>query len=480
MPLPDVIRTQRDLLSTFRAAAKKRAEAEAAANKQHLEAQAAAKKTREQEEAAALKKKNTAFADMDEKTRAALGAVGEVAARLNEVHIPFPSVSVPPQASGVDPEQLFTQTIVKIPALALDLKMAISELQSRRKANARKRKIVLAWGAITLVVLGILAFSLYKDSLYSHAQTAIAAENWDAAAVAAEQLRSVDATRGMELLVEIREAEVLSAIAAENWDAAAVAAEQLRSVDATRGMELLTLSVVAAGKPRPADGMVMVYAPAGEFEMGSTEGGSDEEPVHTVALDGFWLDRTEVTNAQYGKCVTADKCDPSDYSGDSRFNGDDQPVVGVSWHDAVAYCEWAGSRLPTEAQWEYAARGSEGLTYPWGDAWREKVANCDESYCKDRYDYTSPVGSFPQGASWVGALDLAGNVWEWVADSYGDYPSERQVNPTGPSGDYRVLRGGSWGGDGNFVRGAYRDGSTPANTYYGNGFRCGVSAAPGQ
>ena len=230
---------------------------------------------------------------------------------------------------------------------------------------------------------------------------------------------------------------------------------------------------------RPVDDMVMVYVPAGEFQMGSTTS-DDEEPVHTVTLDGFWLDRTEVTNAQYGKCVTADKCDPSDYSGDSRFNGDDQPVVGVSWHDAVAYCEWAGGRLPTEAEWEYAARGPEGLTYPWGNV--APTCNLANYWGKDGgcIGKTTPVGNYPSGASWVGGLDLAGNVWEWVADWYGSYPSGRQVNPTGPeSGETRVLRGGSWNLNEYNTRGANRW-YTPSGTLYNGGFRCGVSAAPGQ
>jgi serine/threonine-protein kinase len=241
---------------------------------------------------------------------------------------------------------------------------------------------------------------------------------------------------------------------------------------------------------RPADGMAMVYVPEGEFRMGSTKGDSDEEPVHTVALDGFWIDRTEVTNAQYQKCVTAGRCDPSDYVSDSGFNGANQPVVGVSWHDAVAYCEWAGGRLPTEAEWEYAARGPEGLTYPWGNRFDGARLNfCDRSCssswmvwkANDGYEYTAPVGSYPDGASWIGALDLSGNVWEWVADWYGTYPSGRQVNPTGPqSGDYRVLRGGSWGNVEDHTRGADRFRNTPSNTYYiFYGFRCGVSAAPG-
>ena len=228
---------------------------------------------------------------------------------------------------------------------------------------------------------------------------------------------------------------------------------------------------------RPADGMVMVYVPAGEFEMGSTEGDSDEQPVHTVALDGFWIDQTEVTNGQYRQCVEAGDCDPpsssssstrDSYYGDSTYH--DYPVIRVSWHQANAYCEWAGARLPTEAEWEYAARGPNGLIYPWGNsAPNDTLLN---------YNYnvgdTTETGSYLNGASWCNALDMAGNVWEWVADWYGDYPSGRQVNPTGSSsGGQRVLRGGSWDMGAHYVRSATRNGNAPYITGYDDpGFRC--------
>jgi serine/threonine-protein kinase len=210
--------------------------------------------------------------------------------------------------------------------------------------------------------------------------------------------------------------------------------------------------------------MTMVYVPAGEFEMGSTEGNADEQPVHTVALDAFWLDQTEVTNAQYQTCVTAGACDPSSYADESNFNAADQPVVGVSWFDVVDYCTWVGGRLPTEAEWEYAARGPEGFVYPWGDSWQPGLANCDEDDCEDGFEYTAPVGSFYQGASWVGALDMVGNVWEWVADWYDAdyYARSPRENPTGPEdGAYRVLRGGSWGNSVDASRCGFRGGDDP-------------------
>ena len=238
--------------------------------------------------------------------------------------------------------------------------------------------------------------------------------------------------------------------------------------------------------PRPADGMEMVFVPGGKFQMVSNDGYDDEKPVHTVALDGFWLDRTEVTNAQYRQCVAAGMCSTSEYEDDSKYNGDNRPVVGVDRDDAGDYCQWAGARLPTEAEWEYAARGPEGRVYPWGDPFdRTKLnfcdKNCEASHADksvdDGYERRSPVGSYADGASWVGALDMAGNVWEWMADWYGEYPSGIQVNPTGPaSGNSKVLRGGSWYDALSDVRGAARD---EDKIGYGDddvGFRCARSS----
>ena len=245
---------------------------------------------------------------------------------------------------------------------------------------------------------------------------------------------------------------------------------------------------IGSTRTNEKDGMEMVYVPAGEFIMGSTRY-DDEKPVHTVYLDAFWVDKTEVTNAMYQECVAAGACQPNeDYGAD--FNDPNQPVVGVDWNDAKAYCQWAGKRLPTEAEWEKAARGTDGRTYPWGDGWDVRTTkrlnfadkNTDfdwsDKEADDGYEYTAPVGSYSDGASPYGALDMAGNVWEWVADWYDAdyYANSPSRNPAGSdSGDSRVLRGGSWNLSQYVVRSAFRNGSSPDLRYYNVGFRCALS-----
>jgi formylglycine-generating enzyme required for sulfatase activity len=232
------------------------------------------------------------------------------------------------------------------------------------------------------------------------------------------------------------------------------------------------------------DNAPMVFVPAGDFTMGSSDAdkdaASDEKPQHTVYLDAFWIDKYEVTNAQYKKCVDAGKCSrPSEsksytrssYYGNASF--DNYPVIYVSWNDAKTYCEWAGKRLPTEAEWEKAARGADGRIYPWGNTFDISKVNAER-----KVGDTTEVGAYPAGASPYGALDMAGNVWEWVADWYSAnyYASSPRNNPMGPSsGQYRVVRGGAWFNDGHDVRAAVRDRSTPTYAYDSVGFRCARS-----
>ncbi len=216
------------------------------------------------------------------------------------------------------------------------------------------------------------------------------------------------------------------------------------------------------------DGVEMALVPPGCFQMGSEDGDGDEQPVHTVCFEEpFWIDRYEVTNAQYGSTG----CE--DYS-----SAPEQPRNCVSWTEAQAFCEAREARLPTEAEWEYAARGPDGLVYPWGDTFVADyvIYGGSPEYGETK---TAPVGSRPAGASWVGAEDLSGNVWEWVADWYdADYYgtlAEGVVNPTGPeTGSYRVFRGGSFFNGSEYLRGATVP-SRRYNPYYWNnrlGVRC--------
>ena len=245
----------------------------------------------------------------------------------------------------------------------------------------------------------------------------------------------------------------------------------------------------------PKDGITMHYIPAGGFEMGSNidEAVYDEKPVHIVYLDEFWIDQTEVTNAMYAKCVSAGECEPpssnESYSRNSYYDNpefDDYPVIYVSWHDAQAYCAWAGKRLPTEAEWDKAASWDEEnqkkFIYPWGNSIDCSLANYwgkDEGCIGD----TVKVGSYEDGQSPYGALDMTGNVIEWVADWYGEeyYAVSPSSNPPGPdAGEFRIVRGGSWANPGSMVRVSYRFIPLyPIGSYDSLGFRCALNAGVG-
>jgi len=309
------------------------------------------------------------------------------------------------------------------------------------------------------------------------------------------------------------------------------------------GLVVLLFAVAVGGTRaealhvRAADGAAMVHVPAGEFTMGRTseevEGAwelctqqlaiyvlylgyepglvSNASPAHRVVLDSFWMDRTEVTVAQFrrfvaatGYATTAERAgrggapledggwqwvDGADWKhpqGLDSLAEDNHPVVQVSWDDATAYCAWAGARLPTEAEWEYAARGPAGSQFPWGEIFEGTYANYCEVNCPVDYgdlihddgrERSAPAGTYPRGASWCGALDLAGNVWEWTADWYGPYAERRQANPRGPSsGTQRSARGGSWQSISCTLDAATRGPTYPSLSLETLGFRCAVSA----
>lgn len=260
----------------------------------------------------------------------------------------------------------------------------------------------------------------------------------------------------------------------------------------------------------------MVLVPAGEFVMGSPTGSdsfSDEQPQRHVFLSAFWIDRREVTNAQYDQFVAATGHPPPKNlnptatlweQGHPLAGSERHPVVNVSWHDATAYCTWAGRRLPTEAEWEKAARGTDGRRYPWGNDWNLKLANSASYWAgrtiefKDGAEWkafwvdgegarisrarglkgevlTLPAGSFPDGVSPYGLFDMAGNASEWVQDWYEPYYylSAPQADPKGPSGVLlKAMRGGSWLKPAKSVRTSDRDYGYPDDHPSGTGFRC--------
>jgi formylglycine-generating enzyme required for sulfatase activity len=240
----------------------------------------------------------------------------------------------------------------------------------------------------------------------------------------------------------------------------------------------------ASVRTRLADNMMMILVPEGDFVMGSRDGigDDDEHPRHTVYLSAFWMDRTEVTNAMYSLCVHAGVCPApvikksstrGTYYGDSAY--DEYPVVNVDWNQASSYCDWAGARLPTEAEWEKAARGTDGRTYPWGEGIDCTFAN----YYGCGLNDTVATNNLDNGTSPYGIYGLAGNVSEWVADWYDPnyYRVSPASNPSGPSsGQGRVLRGGSWNHFPDKVSVSTRLANQPEVWDYAIGFRCAAAA----
>ena len=243
----------------------------------------------------------------------------------------------------------------------------------------------------------------------------------------------------------------------------------------------------------------------GYFAMGSAEGRADEQPVHLVYLDAFYIDRFEVNNEQYAAFLN-DRGRNADGEGHLLFDlrdpdaqirydreryapipgSEQQPVAEVSWYGARAYCTWASMQLPTEAMWEKAARGTDGRLYPWGNSIDRSRANYGpegggRGDDRDGFFYSAPVGSYPRGVSPYRAYDMGGNVWEWVVDWYGAdyYAHSPERDPQGPdAGISRVLRGGSMSSDPYRLRTTDRSGLPPSATYIIVGFRCAVRELP--
>jgi eukaryotic-like serine/threonine-protein kinase len=225
----------------------------------------------------------------------------------------------------------------------------------------------------------------------------------------------------------------------------------------------------------PLDGAAAVYVPAGEFIMGSDDPAAnlDERPEHEVYLDAYWIYQTTVTNRQYRQCILDEVCSGSL----GRYPEDNFPAVNVTWFDAQDYCEWAGGSLPTEAQWEKAARGTDGRLFPWGN----EMPTCEFANYKNCYGSKEiPAGELSLGASPYGALQMVGNVWEWVWDWYDSeyYWASPEANPPGPAvveDEFRVQRGGSFESNPMDLYVTIRSRSGPGKADYRKSFRCVIS-----
>jgi formylglycine-generating enzyme required for sulfatase activity len=254
-------------------------------------------------------------------------------------------------------------------------------------------------------------------------------------------------------------------------------------------------TTVGQTRVSPLDGMTQVCVPAGEFWMGAAESDrealEDEKPRHLVSLTAFWIDRTEVTNSMFEKCVVAGACHERSYSpylwgvrlpNGTPYYGEveyrDGPVIMLDSDEAQAYCHWAGRRLPSEAEWEKAARGTDERIYPWG-------ANLDCEHAIylgcEKEQVPTNVTAYPQGISPYGALNMSGNLWEWVADWYDGnyYQNSPPENPTGPAlGEFRTIRGGGWHSNPAQLRATNRSTGKPEHSTDGEiGFRCVLSAS---
>lgn len=257
----------------------------------------------------------------------------------------------------------------------------------------------------------------------------------------------------------------------------------LIAIQALIGLTLTAGSISSAAvsdlQPNEKD---MVLVPKGEFSMGSNE--HSDESKHQVVLDPYWIDKFETSNARYRAFMNATAHPAPAYWDDPRLNKSNQPVVGVSWTDANAFCKWDGKRLPTEAEWERAAKGPDGENhYPWGHSLDPKKANYGQNIGR-----TTPIDSYPEGVSGFGVYNMAGNVFEWVEDWYDPsyYKQSVALNPKGAERGYnyanqgpvKVLRGGSWLAPETSLHTSHRFWNQPDNNSYGVGlgFRCAKSA----
>ncbi|MBE2240910.1 MAG: SUMF1/EgtB/PvdO family nonheme iron enzyme [Caldilineaceae bacterium] len=520
-----------------RTAQQQYAAGEKAANEQHASSERAA----QQKFAAAIKVQDDTQRGQKSQIDQAVAAIDAARSDAREQlrMLGAPVADLPPALQDASPHQPTAQSGDPLAAFIASanriqqLSVSAGRLLAAMHAHRAQQRRLLIGAAVVAVILAVAGYYFYQGwshdqklaGIYQAGVAALYDENWQVARDRFNELLALEPgyQDAQELVYESYYLAGKSAFDAGDWQVARDRFNELLALEPgyQDAQELLYESYFLAGKSafdagdwqaglsqfsnllrlrpgyadvrelinqhaedigsvtNPIDEALFVKVPAGEFLMGSPdgEGQDDEHPQHTVYLDAFWIMQTEVTNAQFARCVADGACSAPNNSRWQDATYADHPVTYVDWNQANSYAQWAGGRLPTEAEWEKAARGTDGRTWPWGEEQpAESLANC----C-DFVNDTVPVGSYPAGASPYGALGMAGNVWEWTADWYDSsyYGQSPTQNPTGPASEqFRVLRGGSTWNDANVVRVASRYRLVPDSRFRFIGFRV-ASSSPG-
>jgi formylglycine-generating enzyme required for sulfatase activity len=472
---PELIQSQRELLRQVRAANRMRTDVEQAATAKQKAAQQQAQAALTAATNQAERGRTEALAQASELRNTVLTAASEAQPLLHKANLGYLFTAVTVLVPKADRKALpaLEEAAAQAEPALIDIQGAVQELLGQRAAEARWREQIQVGTIVLAVLLLVLGWVQYTN--WQREQTLLTSRSTATAQAAIDQATATAVTMlgqatAMAIAIEAQATATAVAIEAQAT-ATAVAISTATAVAVAQATATAQAVLFIESGINLVDQAVYVNVPAGPFLMGSEKGEPDEKPVHTVTLDEYWIMQTEVTNGHYTLCVNAGACTSpnNDYWRDTiRAN---HPVTYVDWLQATAYCTWAGARLPTEAEWEKAARGTDGRIYPWGNS---PPSTTYLNHNRTVGDTTS-AGSYPMGASPYGVLDMTGNVWEWTADWYsgGYYEVSPLHNPQGPKmGDHRVVRGGSWNNNDRVVRSSKRGNYQPDFRHSRFGFRC--------
>lgn len=507
MNAPELIQQQREIVKRFRKASQQRAQSEASAESRHKQKRTTADVTLQQLEQTAQAQLRRVTTDSEAKLSAEKKAAedslaethnvtarqikeiqtvkekAESALKMTRLYSVLDNNTVQPTAvlNTAFSKTEFQKAVVDAKKSLPTLEQLIIDLEKARQATLQRRFVFIV--ATTVAVLLVVSFSYQtwqQRQARLHVQATATAVAIQAATATVEAISTATAQANATVTAQANATATVIALPA------AIAAAQAKATIGTSWME-------------PVSGIELVYVPMGKFSMGSLvgQGDSDEHPQHILNVDSYWIGKTEITTAQFRQFmdgsgyatrtywtaagwewrsrhnITQPYCWPN-----RNMNGDNQPVVCVSWYEAKAYTEWLSQaigltvRLPTEAEWEKAARGTDGRMYPWGNEEpTADLANYGRTVGK-----TKDVGSYLTGASPYGAMDMAGNVWEWNTNPYVASDGRENMDAEG----LRMLRGGAWDYYLSSVRGAYRLRNLPEHRDDDIGFRVVIPVYSGR